>query len=141
VLLLPRLPIVALPCFSGVCCDVLPVHTMLHNPLFCCFLSQGDPYQKQRIKLGGLVETRDTIRRSRRIMFVACGTSYHAALAARQTVGVPHVVCLACKCLQADRRCMPVQDRQCVAARLFLRCGCNNLDLSLNRISPVLTCW
>jgi glucosamine 6-phosphate synthetase-like amidotransferase/phosphosugar isomerase protein len=52
----------------------------------CCCLTQGDPYQKQRIKLGGLVETRDTIRRSRRIMFVACGTSYHAALAARQTV-------------------------------------------------------
>jgi hypothetical protein len=44
---------------------------------------QGERY---RIRLGGLVETRDIIRRSRRIMFVACGTSYHAALAARQTV-------------------------------------------------------
>lgn len=38
------------------------------------------------MRLGGLVETRDIIRRSRRIMFVACGTSYHASLAARQTV-------------------------------------------------------
>lgn len=46
-------------------------------------LSQSKGY---RVRLGGLVETRDTIRRSRRIMFVACGTSYHAALAARQTV-------------------------------------------------------
>jgi hypothetical protein len=41
------------------------------------------------------VETRDTIRRSRRIMFVACGTSYHAALAARQTVGTVPALCLA----------------------------------------------
>jgi glucosamine 6-phosphate synthetase-like amidotransferase/phosphosugar isomerase protein len=49
-------------------------------------LLQVSPFLQQRIKLGGLVETRDTIRRSRRIMFVACGTSYHAALAARQTV-------------------------------------------------------
>jgi glucosamine 6-phosphate synthetase-like amidotransferase/phosphosugar isomerase protein len=52
----------------------------------CCallLLLQGDRY---RIRLGGLVETRDIIRRSRRIMFVACGTSYHASLAARQTV-------------------------------------------------------
>lgn len=46
-------------------------------------LLQGDRY---RIRLGGLVETREIIRRSRRVMFVACGTSYHASLAARQTV-------------------------------------------------------
>jgi glucosamine 6-phosphate synthetase-like amidotransferase/phosphosugar isomerase protein len=39
-----------------------------------------------RIKLGGLVETADVMRRSRRIMFVACGTSYHSCLAARSTV-------------------------------------------------------
>ena len=55
-------------------------------PLLLLLPQQGNPYLQQRIKLGGLVETRDTIRRSRRIMFVACGTSYHAALAARQTV-------------------------------------------------------
>jgi hypothetical protein len=45
------------------------------------------PGATSRIKLGGLADTKTTIRRSRRIMFVACGTSHHACLAARQTVG------------------------------------------------------
>lgn len=42
-----------------------------------------DPYKEHRVKLGGLVEYVDAIRSGRRIMFVACGTSYHACLAAR----------------------------------------------------------
>lgn len=48
-----------------------------------------------------------TIRRCRRIMFVACGTAYHSCLAARQTVEemceVPVVLELASDLL--DRRC------------------------------------
>ncbi len=60
-----------------------------------------------RIKLGGLLETKATIRRSRRIMFVACGTSYNSCLAARQVVeemaDVPVVLELASDLL--DRRC------------------------------------
>jgi glucosamine--fructose-6-phosphate aminotransferase (isomerizing) len=35
------------------------------------------------IKLGGLVDHLETIRCGRRVMLVACGTSYHACLAAR----------------------------------------------------------
>lgn len=72
--------------------------------------------ERYRIRLGGLVETRDIIRRSRRIMFVACGTSYHAALAARQTieemVEVPVVLELASDLL--DRRCPIFRDDTCV---------------------------
>jgi hypothetical protein len=49
-------------------------------------LQGEDPHNQHCIRLGGLTETRDIIRRSRRIMFVACGTSYHSALAARSTV-------------------------------------------------------
>jgi len=45
-----------------------------------------DPYTERRIKLGGLQEYIPTIRRGRRLMFVACGTSYHACLACRQTM-------------------------------------------------------
>ncbi len=45
-----------------------------------------DPYTERRIKLGGLAEYIPTIRRGRRLMFVACGTSYHACLACRQTM-------------------------------------------------------
>ena len=41
---------------------------------------------ERRIKLGGLAEYIPTIRRGRRLMFVACGTSYHACLACRQTM-------------------------------------------------------
>ncbi|EFJ45967.1 hypothetical protein VOLCADRAFT_105759 [Volvox carteri f. nagariensis] len=46
----------------------------------------GNPYLNQRIKLGGLAEHGATIRRCRRILLVACGTSFHACLAARQTL-------------------------------------------------------
>jgi hypothetical protein len=60
---------------------------------------QADGY---RIRLGGLVETRDIIRRSRRVMFVACGTSYHACLAARQTVSY---TCNPANCLL----CLPLR--------------------------------
>ena len=46
-----------------------------------------DPYRDQRIKLGGLAEHLESIRAGRRIVFVACGTSHHAALAARRADG------------------------------------------------------
>lgn len=54
----------------------------------------ADPYREHRIKLGGLTPHLATIRSGRRIMFVACGTSYHACLAARSadlTSGRGHV--------------------------------------------------
>jgi glucosamine 6-phosphate synthetase-like amidotransferase/phosphosugar isomerase protein len=38
------------------------------------------------ILLGGLKEHLKTIRRSRRVVFIGCGTSYNAALAARPFV-------------------------------------------------------
>ena len=44
----------------------------------------ADPYKERRITLGGLAEHVSTIRHSRRIIMVACGTSYHACLASRQ---------------------------------------------------------
>ncbi|KAJ9519758.1 hypothetical protein QJQ45_013440 [Haematococcus lacustris] len=76
----------------------------------------GNPYLTPRIKLGGLVETADTIRRCRRIMFVACGTSFNACLATRQTVedmcDVPVVLELASDLL--DRRCPIFRDDTCV---------------------------
>uniref|UniRef100_A0A7S0WPK8 glutamine--fructose-6-phosphate transaminase (isomerizing) n=1 Tax=Chlamydomonas leiostraca TaxID=1034604 RepID=A0A7S0WPK8_9CHLO len=76
----------------------------------------GNPYLQPRVKLGGLVETAETIRRCRRIMFVACGTSYNACLAARQTVeemcDVPVVLELASDLL--DRRCPIFRDDTCV---------------------------
>ena len=37
------------------------------------------------VQLGGIRDYLPTIRRSRRIVFVGCGTSYHACLAVRQT--------------------------------------------------------
>lgn len=45
--------------------------------------TSGDPYLHPRITLGGLEDRLDVIARSRRIIFVACGTSYHACLAMR----------------------------------------------------------
>lgn len=57
-----------------------------------------------------------TIRRSRRLMFIACGTSFHAAMACRQTVEelteIPVVLELASDLL--DRRCPIFRDDTCV---------------------------
>ena len=60
---------------------------------YCCLsylVLQDDkvvnPFGAQRVVLGGLHGYLPAIRRSRRMVFVACGTSYHAALACRQTV-------------------------------------------------------
>ncbi|KAK7208343.1 hypothetical protein BZA70DRAFT_245014 [Myxozyma melibiosi] len=40
-------------------------------------------FENQSVKLGGLSNYLTTIRRSRRIVMIACGTSYHSCLAAR----------------------------------------------------------
>lgn len=69
-----------------------------------------------RVRLGGLVDYITTIRRSRRIIFIACGTSYNAALCSRQTVEeltqMPVVLELAGDIL--DRRCPIFRDDTCV---------------------------
>ena len=43
-------------------------------------------YRLKRIMLGGLVDHYSMIKRSHRFVFIACGTSYHASLACRQTM-------------------------------------------------------
>lgn len=46
-------------------------------------LLRGGSCKAKTANLGGLKEHLRTIRRSRRIVFIGCGTSYNAALAAR----------------------------------------------------------
>jgi glucosamine--fructose-6-phosphate aminotransferase (isomerizing) len=41
-------------------------------------------FTTRRVLLGGLTDHIDTMRRCRRLIFIACGTSYHSALACRQ---------------------------------------------------------
>lgn len=68
----------------------------------------GSPWlqEEKAVLLGGLKEHLSTIRRSRRIICVGCGTSYHAALAVRPLIeeltGVPVQLELASDML--DRR-------------------------------------
>jgi glucosamine--fructose-6-phosphate aminotransferase (isomerizing) len=75
-----------------------------------------DPYMMPRVRLGGLVDHIPTIRRSRRMMFIACGTSYHAAMCSRQCMEelteIPVVLELASDLL--DRRCPIFRDDTCV---------------------------
>ncbi|CAM6085156.1 unnamed protein product [Calypogeia fissa] len=56
-------------------------------------LISGGDFKVKGVLLGGLKDYLKIIRRSRRILFIGCGTSYHAALAARSLVeelsGVP----------------------------------------------------
>ena len=75
-----------------------------------------DPYLMPRVRLGGLVDHVDTILRSRRIMFIGCGTSYHAAMCSRQCMEelteLPVVLELASDLL--DRKCPIFRDDTCV---------------------------
>lgn len=41
-------------------------------------------FEENRVVLGGLVSHMDYIKRCRRLIFIACGTSYHSAVATRQ---------------------------------------------------------
>ncbi|BFZ55677.1 glutamine--fructose-6-phosphate transaminase (isomerizing) [Savitreella phatthalungensis] len=73
-------------------------------------------FANERVTLGGLVDFLPTIRRCRRIIFVACGTSYHSALATRaifeELTEIPIVVELASDFL--DRRTPIFRDDTCV---------------------------
>jgi len=40
-------------------------------------------WEEKKVRLGGLMDHLDEIRRCRRIIVIACGTSYHSALAVR----------------------------------------------------------
>ena len=70
----------------------------------------------RRITLGGLTDHLSSIRRGRRVVFVACGTSFHACLACRQTVesltDLPVNLELASDLL--DRRSPIFRDDMCV---------------------------
>ena len=70
----------------------------------------------RRITLGGLSDHLSSIRRGRRMVFVACGTSFHACLACRQTVesltDLPVNLELASDLL--DRRSPIFRDDMCV---------------------------
>ena len=81
-----------------------------------CLAQVVDPYQTRRITLGGLSDHLSSIRRGRRMVFVACGTSFHACLACRQTVesltDLPVSLELASDLL--DRRSPIFRDDMCV---------------------------
>ena len=78
--------------------------------------SLGDETQTPFIKLGGLEDHLESIIRSRRIIFIACGTSFHACLAARQLVeeltGIPVTLELASDLL--DRQGPLFRDDTCI---------------------------
>ena len=56
-------------------------------------LQAVDPYKERRITLGGLADHLASIKRGRRIIMVACGTSFHACLASRQCMEELAQVC------------------------------------------------
>lgn len=66
-------------------------------------------FESGSVRLGGFMSHMDTIRRCRRILMIACGTSYHSALATRQLLEelteLPVVVELASDFLD---RCTPI---------------------------------
>ena len=72
--------------------------------------------QRKRVHLGGVADFLPTIRRSRRLVLVGCGTSYHACLAARPALeeftGIPVSLELASDI--ADRACPIMRDDTCI---------------------------
>jgi glutamine---fructose-6-phosphate transaminase (isomerizing) len=85
-------------------------------PLECTAMHKSYTHVTNAVHLGGLTDHVPTIRRSRRLMFIGCGTSYHAAMCARQTVEelceIPVVLELASDLL--DRRCPLFRDDTCI---------------------------
>lgn len=73
-------------------------------------------FDNHTVTLGGLKQYLTTIRRCRRIVFCACGTSYHSCVATRaifeELTEIPVVVELASDFL--DRRCPIFRDDVCV---------------------------
>lgn len=73
-------------------------------------------FDTRSVKLGGLTAYLNTIRRCRRIVFIACGTSYHSCLATRaifeELTEIPASVELASDFL--DRRTPIFRDDTCV---------------------------
>ncbi|WFD03483.1 glutamine--fructose-6-phosphate transaminase (isomerizing) [Malassezia obtusa] len=73
-------------------------------------------FDKRSIKLGGLSQYLSTIRRCRRIVFIACGTSYHSCMATRaifeELTEIPIAVELASDFL--DRKSPIFRDDVCV---------------------------
>merc|ERR1712087_627223 len=71
---------------------------------------------KPRIVLGGLSEHLNTMNRSRRLMFVGCGTSFHAAVAARgfieEMAEIPVDLQLASDLM--DRQCPIFREDTCI---------------------------
>lgn len=72
-------------------------------------------FETSRVVLGGLVDYIQDIKRCRRLMFIACGTSYNSAIATRQfleeTTELPVIVDIASDFL--DRNCPIFRDDVC----------------------------
>ena len=72
-------------------------------------------FENKKVTLGGLTDYLDDIRRCRRIIMIACGTSYHSAVATRQLLEelseVPVMIELASDFL--DRRTPIFRDDVC----------------------------
>ncbi|EGD83438.1 Gfpt1 protein [Salpingoeca rosetta] len=72
-------------------------------------------FEDKMVKLGGLVDHIGDIKRCRRLLFVACGTSYNSAIATRQFIEemteLPVIVDIASDFL--DRRCPIFRDDVC----------------------------
>lgn len=70
----------------------------------------------KQVVLGGLLQYVPAICRSRRLMLVACGSSYHACLAARQTMEELTQLPITCELASdlMDRQCTIFRDDTCI---------------------------
>jgi glucosamine--fructose-6-phosphate aminotransferase (isomerizing) len=65
--------------------DTFMEKEIMEQPESCFNTMRGRVlFDENRVKLDGLVSHMDFIRRCRRLIFIACGTSYHSAVATRQ---------------------------------------------------------
>jgi glucosamine--fructose-6-phosphate aminotransferase (isomerizing) len=73
-------------------------------------------FTDKRVTLGGLKTEMDSIKRSRRIFFIACGTSYYSAVAARALVEEMTEVPVVCELASdfLDRKVPVFRDDTCV---------------------------
>ena len=82
-----------------------------------------DPFPDAAVRLGGLMDHLGAIRRCRRVLFVGCGTSYHACMACRQTIEQLTNMPVRRWCFCCNAYCACSWKYLCLSCQHLLDCG------------------
>ena len=101
---------------AGTCLWLERIFQVSHLHKFGLWLQWGSHVPGKQVVLGGLSEHISAICRSRRMLLIACGSSYHACLATRQVIEELTHLPVSCELGSdfMDRQCTIFRDDTCV---------------------------